>query len=305
MAGDWIKIEKSTAFKPEVWRAAEILNIPPDQVLGLCFRFWSWCDDHLRGGVLPGSVAILDGVLGHPGFASALVQIGWLRDDGGKLRIPNHDRHMANSAKSRASDAQRAKRYRERKRSPDTGSASTVTENVTQRHVTERDGVTDASRGEEKRREEKRRQEEKTPIASSLETTQPTSPTYLQFPVSGAPRIWVLTIAQIEEWQTVYPDIDVKAEARKALAWIKANRQKTARGMPKFLVSWLGKATNDLRGNGNAKTNGTGANRRYARDFICENPLESSETDAEIFAAAERAAIERHNQESANGIPGS
>lgn len=160
MAGDWIKIEKATALKTEIWQAAEILNIPPDQILGLCVRFWCWCDDHLKDGTTSVSQSVIDGILGRPGFCEAMKSVGWIRDKSGKLEVPNFNRHMANSAKSRASDAERAKKYRERKSLQSTGVAPSVTQASHARHVTERDAVTDASRGEEKRREEKK--EEKT-----------------------------------------------------------------------------------------------------------------------------------------------
>lgn len=67
----------------------------------------------------------------------------------------------------------------------------------------------------------------------------------LTFPVNGNPTGWVLTAAQVAAWGTQFPGVDVLAEARQALAWIEANpaRRKTARGMPRFLVSWLLRAS--------------------------------------------------------------
>lgn len=68
------------------------------------------------------------------------------------------------------------------------------------------------------------------------------SPTMLEFPVVGADGpIWALTEAQLEAWAGLFPALDVRQEARHALAWVRAQtgRRKTARGMPKFLVGWL------------------------------------------------------------------
>jgi hypothetical protein len=64
------------------------------------------------------------------------------------------------------------------------------------------------------------------------------------YPVRGLPGWWVLTPAQVARWQTLYPRVDVDGECRKALAWLEANpsRQKTARGMPRFLVGWLARS---------------------------------------------------------------
>jgi len=52
------------------------------------------------------------------------------------------------------------------------------------------------------------------------------------------------TEAQVAEWREAFPGIDVLTEIRKAGVWLKANpkRRKTAGGMSRFLVSWLGRA---------------------------------------------------------------
>jgi hypothetical protein len=69
----------------------------------------------------------------------------------------------------------------------------------------------------------------------------------LAFPCDGSTRTWTLTDAQVQAWSEAYPSLDVLAECRKALVWVQANRRKTARGMPAFLVGWLNRATNDPR----------------------------------------------------------
>lgn len=69
-------------------------------------------------------------------------------------------------------------------------------------------------------------------------------PPLLVFPCigkPGEPREWGFTEAHRAELADSYDGIDVLAEARKALAWVRANRPKTARGMPAFLVNWLNK----------------------------------------------------------------
>ena len=44
MAGEWIKIERSTMDKPEILRVARILGIDKDAVLGKLIRLWAWFD---------------------------------------------------------------------------------------------------------------------------------------------------------------------------------------------------------------------------------------------------------------------
>lgn len=70
-----------------------------------------------------------------------------------------------------------------------------------------------------------------------------TEPPVLTFPTNGKPSAWDLTSAQLTEWQALYSGLDVLAECRKALVWVKANQRKTAHGMPRFLVNWLNRAT--------------------------------------------------------------
>lgn len=69
---------------------------------------------------------------------------------------------------------------------------------------------------------------------------------FLEFPVVGDPdhTTWLLSEAQCAEWAAVYPGLDVYAQMRKALSWVKASptRRKTARGMAKFLNGWLTRA---------------------------------------------------------------
>ena len=68
---------------------------------------------------------------------------------------------------------------------------------------------------------------------------------FLQFPVVGlGASDWPLSEAQVAEWAGLFPGLDVRGEARKALAWVLANpdRRKTVRGMAKFLVGWLSRA---------------------------------------------------------------
>lgn len=88
-----------------------------------------------------------------------------------------------------------------------------------------------------------REQEGKEDSAASLRNT---TPAVLTFPTIGqGPKSWDLTGAQVAEWVVAYPGTNVLGECRKALAWVRANQLKTARGMPAFLVSWLNRAVRD------------------------------------------------------------
>jgi hypothetical protein len=112
MAGDWIKVERTTPDKPEVVKLAEILHMDdPDFVLGKLWRFWAWADANTQDGILKTKYAHIDRVVYCPGFARGLVSVGWLQGREGALVIPNFDRHNGNSSKARALEAE-AKRIR-------------------------------------------------------------------------------------------------------------------------------------------------------------------------------------------------
>ena len=113
MAGDWLKMEKATARKPEVILIAVALSIHPDEAFGICFRFWSWCDDQVSDGKIRGfTEALIDATIDRKGFAAALVSVGWLEVKNGMISITNFDRHLSHSAKTRAESAIRKKKER-------------------------------------------------------------------------------------------------------------------------------------------------------------------------------------------------
>lgn len=80
--------------------------------------------------------------------------------------------------------------------------------------------------------------------------SEPPDPLVLQFPVIGGDDpSWRLRRVQVDEWRATFPGVDVVAECRKALGWVLVNqsRRKTARGMPKFLFSWIARSVDSNR----------------------------------------------------------
>lgn len=75
-------------------------------------------------------------------------------------------------------------------------------------------------------------------------------PPVLVYPVTasraGGETEWGLAEAKITEWRECFPGLDVLAECRKALQWVRDNptRRKTAKGMLRFLGGWLERAQN-------------------------------------------------------------
>ncbi len=73
----------------------------------------------------------------------------------------------------------------------------------------------------------------------------PASPVLYLVPCSGTgAKTWPLTQAKLDEWTQAFPAVDVKAELRKAIQWLKDNpaNAKTFRGMPAYFGRWLSKA---------------------------------------------------------------
>lgn len=88
-----------------------------------------------------------------------------------------------------------------------------------------------------------------TPQAAALQEVS--SVAFLKFPVIGPGQSsWTLSEAQVAEWASLFPGLDVRGEVLKSLAWLQVNagRRKTERGMARFLVSWLSRAVDSGRG---------------------------------------------------------
>lgn len=116
MAGDWIKIEHALPDKPEVMSIASDLGISEEAVVGHLVRFWSWVDQNMSRScpAVSGTISGLNRVAGRDGFAEALINVGWLRFNMGKVEIPNYDDHLSQSAKSRSLESKKKKRQRSR-----------------------------------------------------------------------------------------------------------------------------------------------------------------------------------------------
>ncbi|WP_233268452.1 hypothetical protein [Pantoea sp. BAV 3049] len=119
MAYEWIKIEVVTPDKPEIYQLAEILAIDPDAVLGKLIRVWAWADQQTIDGNANSNAAsvtksAIDRIGFMPGFADALLQVGWLRFEGSVLIFPNFERHNGKSSKKRLLTNRRVTEHREK-----------------------------------------------------------------------------------------------------------------------------------------------------------------------------------------------
>lgn len=113
MAGSWLKMRHDLIDAPEIRRLSRACGVTRDDVYGKLFRLWSWFDRHSHNGRVADETAeLVDEIVGHSGFAAALVSVGWLAHDQGGIVIPNWERHNSETAKERALAASRQERAR-------------------------------------------------------------------------------------------------------------------------------------------------------------------------------------------------
>ena len=191
MAGDWIKFEKTTIDKPEVFQIASMLEIDPDAVVGKLIRVWNWFDDQSRDGHADVTVmSLLDRVTGVTGFVNAMQCVGWMVIEGDSMLIPNFARHNGGTAKNRAL----AKNRKEKQRS-----------NVTDLSRSQRDISVTKTRPE-KRREEKNKKE-------------PQVATPLPFNSDAFATAWNNWLTHKKEIKQKMPPTTIKAQLTKCEKW--------------------------------------------------------------------------------------
>ena len=162
MAASWIKVEVITPDKPEIYRLSEILNIDPDAALGKAIRFWVWADQQTIDGNSKSNASgvtknAIDRVAFMPGFANALIEVGWLTIEDGNITLPNFGRHNGESSKKRALTNRRVSEHRIKKPN---GNAKGVTEG-------ERKTLPEEEEEEDKRNRERADPVRDTPVDKS------------------------------------------------------------------------------------------------------------------------------------------
>lgn len=148
MAGDWIKMAVGLHEKPEVIAIATETSKNRFDVVGRLHRLWGWFDQHSSNGHAKSVTPVtVDELVGCDGFATALINVGWLVVTNDGISMPNFDRHNGQSAKKRAENTERKRKSRN---------------NLDNGH----DNVADMSRkkcDQSETREEKRREDKKNP----------------------------------------------------------------------------------------------------------------------------------------------
>ena len=116
MAGGFLYIEKGLPMKPEMFRIAEHCQVSRHTAFTAWVRLWSWFDTATVDGRIPGvTPGICDNIGQLPGFAAALVKVGWLKFADGDCVVCYWDRHFGVAARKRAARLRRRERYRAKK----------------------------------------------------------------------------------------------------------------------------------------------------------------------------------------------
>lgn len=115
MAGDWLKMRTSLLSNPKVIRMASALKTDRFRIVGGLMSVWCLFDFHSTDGTLSGyTLETLDELAAWPGFAKAMITVGWLEDDGVNLTLPRFEAHNGACSKRRTLDAERKRESRKR-----------------------------------------------------------------------------------------------------------------------------------------------------------------------------------------------
>lgn len=239
---------------PNHWRVEALARALGDDpgAIGYILRIWGHCQTRKSdtfSNLPPVAIASICRYLGEPVVLfNALIDTEFIEvDEAGTVHVPKWAIHNTQLIKAWVNGA---KGGRPRKKPPGSESETHGLEKKTHGvslHITDRiglDGIGDDLTGDEGEKDISLSSENPT---SKPEPEEPL--TEHTFTTSGNPREWTLTQAKLDQWTEAYPGVDVPGEMRKAVQWTDAaTKRKTARGMPRFLVNWLNRATDNGRG---------------------------------------------------------
>lgn len=194
-----------------------------------------WDASYESGDDLLGTVQDLEyqaGWEGQPGvLAQALIDAGFVDRDGDFLRVHDLLDHAPDYVRRRL-QRERQRREKGAKSRAVTGQRPGIDQPVTLTPSTQHPAPSTKEEASASSCSEPDKQ------ASEL-------PPVLVFPCVGkGPKTWNLSPSKVAEFRESYPGVDVLAECRRALQWCRDNptRQKTPRGMGKFLNAWLSRS---------------------------------------------------------------
>lgn len=241
----WIPIDVTLPEHRKLVRLTrELGNISLFEALGRLVAFLCWIQLHRPDGVLVSEDSVVISLRFGSSFCEALASAGFLdpvedrgncSDDAPRWIVHDWGEFGGKLAERRKADAERKRRVRRTSSGHPTGHPVEV------RHI-----------------ESESESEMKTPSESSCSaaSAEAVGAATVSFPCRGAVRVWCAEPAKVQEWIDSFPGLDVPAEIRKAAQWCRDNvdKQKTARGMTRFLGAWLNRAVDRPRSPATATT---------------------------------------------------
>ena len=100
----------------------------------------------------------------------------------------------------------------------------------------------ESKKSQDKEEDKDKDKEDIPPLLSPQGEVAQAQPAEISLPlISGA--LYPIYPADIDHWKQLYPSVDILKELRKMLGWLEANptRQKTAKGIKRFVAAWLAK----------------------------------------------------------------
>lgn len=150
---NWIKMRVDLADDPAVIGIAAALQVDEDTVVGKLHRIWSWFDGQTIDGNAPRvTAAWIDRRISCPGFAAAMIDVGWLQANDNGLSLPEFDRHNGETGKARAVTAKRVANHK--RASKDSGHSGNAVGNATGNAATVTNRVPRIEREKNKNRED-------------------------------------------------------------------------------------------------------------------------------------------------------
>jgi hypothetical protein len=315
MAGDWIKMRVSLLDNPRVLRVAELLDVDDvDLIIGKLFRLWCHADQHTTDGVIPhGSAAVVDRIVGYPGFGSALMSVGWLElwdqrdpNSGAAVRhavITRFVEHNGRSAKRRALQAG----YERQRREHDVDKPLTPDAHAREQTVSmpcSRDAHGEPTNGRQNAHGVPTKIRDKR--SEFLGDESPKNPSCPERPKPAAsgpvPDVWGKPPVQFHSsdhrwvgvteqhratWAEAYPAVDIDRELARAAAWCVSNPAKGRKSnYLRFLTGWLQRAQDNAgrtqmgRGGQEAAGAGESADEMFERIYEEERAKEGRQCPA-------------------------
>lgn len=240
----WIEVHQALPTHKKTIRLTRILKIRKPEALGYLLLLWLWALDNTQDGYLDGLEAQdIAGICEWKGknvaaFTDGLIDAGFLESTERGLCIHDWDDYCGKLMAMRAGNRERQKRYRDKRvtgqkkktETKDTGQLNNDTVTVT---CPQRNGATVPNRT--------------VPIVSPVgdtisaeSVTASTPEAVVTLPLNTGGEFSVVS-TQVEEWQKLYPAVDVLQELRAMRGWCLANpsKRKTKAGIVRFINGWL------------------------------------------------------------------